>query len=240
MVLPRLADHQVIVVGGSSGIGFAVARQAKLAGAQVTLVARNPSRLREAAEALGDTRYVTADLLDSTSIPGIFQGISKIDHLIITAGTASLQPLSNTDSDSLQKIVMERLIGPLLLIKSAIRYLSPTGSVTLTSAQLASRPIGVGAIMAGTTAAIESIGRALALELAPVRINVVAPGMTDTPLLDKLLGPDKEQVLSEVVAALPVRRIASADDVARAILFLMSASSVTGEVLHIDGGARWI
>jgi NAD(P)-dependent dehydrogenase (short-subunit alcohol dehydrogenase family) len=237
---PSLAGQHVVVVGGSSGIGLAAARRAKEAGADITLVARSVVRLREAAASIGGAKQCVADLCEPATVREILRNLPCIDHLVITAGTASLSALEDTTPDDLQRIVTERLIGPLLAIQAALTRLRASGSITLTSAQLASRPLGVGAAIAGAVAATEAMARALALELAPIRVNAVAPGMTDTPLLDSLLGSDKAQILEGVAATLPVKRIGSSDAVASAMLLLMTNEFVTGEVLHVDGGGRWV
>lgn len=170
----------------------------------------------------------------------MFEGVGRLDHLVITAGTAQLLPLKAQTANELLQVMTERVVGPLLAVQAAAAIMPPHGSITLTSAQLATRPISVGAVMAGAVAAIEAITTALALELTPVRVNAVAPGMVDTPLLERLLGDDKHQVFVRTAADLPAKRVGAPDDVAQAVLFLMTNSFTTGEVLHVDGGGRWI
>ncbi|TDR76491.1 SDR family oxidoreductase [Paludibacterium purpuratum] len=239
-LFPALEGQHVVVLGGSSGIGLATARCARYLGAEVTLVARQRAKLQQAAEAVEGARLLCADLLAPATLSAAFRDLPVIDHLIVTAGTARLTALQDSRAEDLQRVSDERLIGPLLAIQAAAPRLAPTGSITLMSAQLAARPLGVGAIMAAAVAAVESLVRALALELAPIRVNAVAPGMIDTPLLDVLLGDSKAQVSESVAASLPVKRIGHADDVARAILLLMSNGFISGEVLHVDGGGRWV
>lgn len=230
--------QNIIIIGGSSGIGLATAKQAKDAGANLFLISRNSQRLREAAEAIGGATQIISDI--AAPQPAIFAGIDRIDHLLITAGTVHLQPLKDQSEADLSKVMSERLIGPLLAIKAALPLLHPASSITMTSGQFASRPAAIGAVVAAAVAAVESTVRALALELSPMRINAVSPGWVDTPLLDGLMGEAKAQVLEQTASTLPSRNIGRAEDIAHAILFLMANRFVTGEVLHIDGGGRLV
>ncbi|MGO4567585.1 SDR family oxidoreductase [Rhizobium sp. 2YAF20] len=230
--------QNIVIIGGSSGIGLATARRAKDVGANLFLVSRNPQRLREAAEAIGGAVQIVSDI--AAPQLAIFAGIDRIDHLLITAGTVHLQPLKDQSEADLSKVTNERLIGPLLAIKAALPLLHAASSVTMTSGQFASRPAAIGAIVAAAVAAVESTVRALAIELSPMRINAVSPGWVDTPLLDGLMGEAKQQVLEQTASTLPSRNIGRPEDIAKAILFLMANRFVTGEVLHVDGGGRWV
>ncbi|MGV1755341.1 SDR family oxidoreductase [Rhizobium sp. A22-96] len=230
--------QNIVIIGGSSGIGLATAKQAKDAGANLFLISRNPERLREAAEAIGGATEIVADI--AAPQPTIFAGIDRIDHLLITAGTVHLQPLKDQSAADLSKVISERLVGPLLAIKAALPLLHPASSITMTSGQFASRPAAVGAVVAAAVAAVESTVRALALELSPMRINAVSPGWVDTPLLDGIMGEAKRQVLEQTASTLPSRNIGRPEDIAQAILFLMANRFVTGEILHIDGGGRLV
>ncbi|NKJ40530.1 SDR family oxidoreductase [Rhizobium sp. SG570] len=229
--------QNVVIIGGSSGIGLSTAAHAKDAGANLFLISRNAQRLREAAEAIGGATQIVADI--ATPQPAIFADIGRIDHLLITAGTARLLPLKDQSEADLMQVMRERLIGPLLTVKAALPLLHAGSSITLTSAQLASRPLGIGTIMAAAVSAVESTVRALAVELSPIRVNAVSPGMVDTPLLDGLMGDAKRQVLEQTASTLPTRNVGRPEDIAQAILFLMANRFVTGEVLHVDGGGRW-
>ncbi|MBN8954676.1 MULTISPECIES: SDR family oxidoreductase [unclassified Rhizobium] len=230
--------QNVVIIGGSSGIGLATAKQAKEAGANLFLLSRNAERLRDAADAIGGAVQVVSDI--AAPQPSIFAGIDRIDHLLITAGTVHLQPLKDQSEADLSKVITERLIGPLLAIKAALPLLHGASSITMTSGQFASRPAAIGAVVAAAIAAVESTVRALALELSPMRINAISPGWVDTPLLDGLMGEAKRQVLEQTASTLPSRNIGRPEDIAQAILFLMANRFVTGEVLHIDGGGRLV
>ncbi|MEW6642723.1 MAG: SDR family oxidoreductase [Pseudomonadota bacterium] len=237
---PSLIGQTVAVVGGSSGLGFAIAAEARRQGADLVLVARDPDRLRHAAAALGGAAMVAADIADPQAASALFDGIAALDHLVITAGTARLLPLAAHTAGDLAAVLAERLVGPLLAIKAAAPRLRAGGSITLTSAQLSTRPIAAGAVFAAAVAGVEAMARALALELAPIRVNALAPGLIDTPLLDALLGDAKRQVLEASAASVPARRVGRPQDVAQAALLLMTNGFITGEVLHVDGGGRWV
>jgi NAD(P)-dependent dehydrogenase (short-subunit alcohol dehydrogenase family) len=235
-----LSGRHVMVVGGTSGIGLAVAHYVARAGAQVTLVGRDAPRLRQAADRIGGARQCIGDLRDCASFPALFGSLPEIDHLVITAGTASLKTLRDSTPEDLQQAVQERLVGPLSLVRAALGRLRTTGSIVLTSGLLAERPIRTGAILAGAVAAIEAIVRSLALELAPIRVNAVSPGLVDTPLLDSFFGDAKQEALTAAAAALPTGRIGQPDDIAQAVGLLLANRFITGEVLHVDGGGRLV
>lgn len=235
-----LAGRHVVVVGGTSGIGLAVAHHAARAGALVTLVGRDAQRLRSAADEIGGARQCIGDLHDVASFPALFDSLPQIDHLVITAGTASLKTLRESTPEDLKRVVEERLVGPLSIIRAALGRLRTNGSIVLTSGLLAERPIRTGAILAGAVAAIEAIVRSLALELAPIRVNAVSPGLVDTPLLDSFFGDAKHETLASAAAALPTGRIGRPDDIAQAVGLLLAGGFITGEVLHVDGGGRLV
>ncbi|MGN6650041.1 SDR family oxidoreductase [Trinickia sp.] len=235
-----LAGRHVTVVGGTSGIGLAVARRAAREGAEVTLVGRDSARLRRAADEIGGARQCIGDLHDASSFTALFDTLPDIDHLVVTAGTASLKTLRESTPDDLRRVVEERLVGPLSMVRAALGRLRPTGSIVLTSGLLAERPIRTGAILAGAVAAIEAIVRSLALELTPIRVNAVSPGLVDTPLLDSFFGETKTETLTSAAAALPAGRIGRPDDIAQAVYLLLTSGFITGEVLHVDGGGRLV
>jgi NAD(P)-dependent dehydrogenase (short-subunit alcohol dehydrogenase family) len=235
-----LAGRHVLIVGGTSGIGLAVAGNVVRAGAQVTLVGRDRERLRLAADAVGGARQCVGDLHAPQAFDRLFESLPEIDHLVITAGTGSLKALRESSADDLTRAVQERLVGPLCVIRAALSRMHAAGSIVLTSGLLAERPIRTGAILAGAVAAIEAIVRSLALELAPIRVNAVSPGLVDTPLLDAFFGEGKNDALASAAAALPTGRIGRPEDIAQAVQLLLTGGFITGEVLHVDGGGRLV
>jgi NAD(P)-dependent dehydrogenase (short-subunit alcohol dehydrogenase family) len=241
----RLDGQRVVIIGGSSGIGLETARLALAEGASVTIAGRSEDRLRRAAESLStahDTtaapnrlRSVVADVTDESSIRILFGGETRVDHLFLPAG--ELRPGGGdalaSDLLGLWAILESRLLGVAHVVRHA-RSKMAGGSITLMSGLYSTRQARGGAIAAAAVAAVEGMTRALALDLAPTRVNAVAPGLIDTPLWDAF-GPQREAILARG-AALPVGRIGRPEEVAEAVLFLMSNGFVTGTVLAIDGG----
>jgi NAD(P)-dependent dehydrogenase (short-subunit alcohol dehydrogenase family) len=238
----RLEGKRVVVVGGSSGIGLETARLALGAGAAVTIAGRSENRLRKAVAALGApdcVRMVIADMTDEASLQSLFAGEDRVDHVFLPAG--ELRPGTTdaltADSRSMREILEVRLLG----VAFAVRYAKPRmkdGSITLMSGLYASRPGLGGAIGAAAVAAVEGMTRALALDMAPVRVNAVSPGLVDTPLWDTF-GPHREAILSSG-AKLPVGRVGRPEEIAEAVMFLMTNGFVTGIVLPVDGGGSLV
>ena len=235
-----LDNQHVVIFGGSSGIGLAAAGQARRQGAQLTLVGRSRGKLELAAASLGGARTAVADIADRAAVERVFAGMQRVDHLVITAGTFNAGRVADSDPDNLLRALDERIAGPLYAIKAALPLLADRGSITLMGGQLSDRPTGHGvAVISATVRGAEALAGALAQELKPIRVNVVAPGFTDTPLFNAL-GDNGKALLQQVAATLPVGRVGKAEEIGSAILFMMTNGYVNGEVLHIDGGGRLV
>jgi NAD(P)-dependent dehydrogenase (short-subunit alcohol dehydrogenase family) len=239
-VIVGLEGERVVVVGGSSGIGLETARLALAAGASVTIAGRSEDRLRRAAADLGGAvRSVVADVTDDGSVKALFDGETRVDHVFLPAG--ELKPgggdVLGADLSALRSILESRLLGVVHVVRRA-RPKMAGGSITLMSGLYANRPAPGAALGAAAVAAIDGMTRALALDLAPIRVNAVAPGLIDTPLWDSF-GPQREAILAQATA-LPVGRIGRPYEVAAAVLLLMSNGFVTGTVLAIDGGGSLV
>jgi NAD(P)-dependent dehydrogenase (short-subunit alcohol dehydrogenase family) len=233
-----LERQHVAIVGGSSGVGLAIAVLAIAAGARVTLLARNPDKLRLAAQKVATPLTRSVDLCIPESIVGAVSALGSVDHLVVTAGTFHPAPISASDPADWRAILEERLIGTLSFVKQLDGKL--TRSIVLFSGAISRRPVMGCTVLAAAAAAVEGAARGLALELAPIRVNTVAPGMLDTPMLDGVLGSQKSQVCDETARKLPSRRIGTARDAADAALFLMTNTYMTGATLRIDGGSQLI
>jgi NAD(P)-dependent dehydrogenase (short-subunit alcohol dehydrogenase family) len=178
----KLKGADVVVLGGSSGIGFAAAKLAQQEGATVTIAGRSRDKLAQAQRELGEVRTVVADVTDEASVGRVFDELNHVDHVLISAGTIVNGRIVDNDLSTLRHIVDERIWGPTYVVRHA-RPRMTGGSMTFTSGGLSSRPrLGAAMITAGL-AAVEALAPALALELAPVRVNAVTPGLIDTPLL---------------------------------------------------------
>lgn len=233
-----LAGQHVAIVGASSGVGLALARLAAAAGARLTLFGRDMPKLRSVSAGFPNAELRQLDLHRTLSIEQAVRDIVDLDHLAVTAGTFGPAPLADTSLEHLRAILEERIIGPLMLVKTLAPQMRK--SVVLFSGGLARRPLAGGVILAAALCGVEGLARALAVELAPIRVNVVAPGVLDTPMLEKVLGAAKDHVLSQVAASVPARRAGSADDAAHAALFLMTNVYMTAAVIEIDGGAKLV
>lgn len=244
-MIMALTNQKVVVVGGSSGIGLGVARAALASGARVVIAGRSPDKLREAKAALGRDGSVIAhpvDMTDEAQIARMFDAIGRFDHLVSTAGMPPPgAPVGETDVANVRAFIDNKLIGAIALAKHAVKTLKSGGSMTFTSGINKDRPpVPGGAVVTAVAGSFGYLAHALALELAPTRVNIVSPGWVDTPMWDELVGPAKAGILADMAGRLPSRRIASVDDVARAYLYLMDSAFTTGETIHVDGGQRLV
>lgn len=233
----KLRDRNVVVIGGSSGIGLAAADAARQLEANVTIVGRSEKKLHAALAQLQGARAVAADIADEASVQKIFDGFDRIDHVYISAGTYHHGNFLRTEVTALRRVIDERVWGPLYVVRAA-KPLMTSGSITFTTGTLSSRP-RVGAVMQSVAlAAVEALVRGLALELAPVRVNAVCAGPVDTPLQTSIYGAEKSSHLKSRATVLPAGRVGSAQEIADAVMLLMTNEYIDGEILHVDGGAR--
>ncbi|MGY2397981.1 SDR family oxidoreductase [Pseudomonas sp. SDO5271_S396] len=227
-----LKGKTVIVIGGSSGIGAAVAKAAAERGAQVVLAGR---RLVSAAE--NGLRSEPVDVTDSASLQRLFETVGRFDHLVYTSGpSVRAKSLIDTDLDEAQENFNVKLWGSLRAIQHALPFLSEHGSITLTSGQLGRKAVAGQFIKTGINAATEALGKQLAKELAPRRVNVVSPGVIDTPAYAGLTEEQRLAMFAKAGAALPVGRVGRGEDVAAGYVLAMENGFVTGAVIDIDGG----
>lgn len=234
-----LTGKQVVVFGGSSGIGLALAELARRDGAEVIIVGRSAERLRLAAERLGGAiRTAQADVADEASVAAVFATLDRVDHVFVSSGSGLGGGILENDIPHYRPAIEERIWGGAYVIRNAAPKIPAGGSVTLTGAISTDHPVGGLWITNVATAAAEQLARSAAIDLAPIRVNAVAPGWTDTPMWDTQLGEAKPDVFAAVGRETLIGRLVTAEEVARAVLFLMTNSGITGEVIHIDGGHR--
>ncbi|WP_406464427.1 SDR family oxidoreductase [Streptomyces sp. NBC_01622] len=237
-----MTTEHVIIVGGSSGMGLALAETLLFEGSEVTIASRSPERLEEAARSLASDRVrtVQADITHENDVARLFN--EPADHVVTTAvdGAGAYQPIVEFDVDTARGVLDSKLIGAVLLAKHAAPALRPGGSITLTSGIAAYRPSPRGSMVAAVNGALASFARAAALELAPIRVNVISPGWVDTPVWDLISGSGKAATLAAKAEALPVGRVGRPEDIAHAIVALMRNGFITGTVLHADGGHRLV
>ncbi|WP_162847441.1 SDR family oxidoreductase [Sediminibacterium goheungense] len=234
-------NKKILVIGGSSGIGKAVAEMAYSMGNHVTLTSRQLPKAIATAKSIGNTvTGLQLDINDETQVEIFFNAIEGFDHIYIAAGSTKIGALTDGLLHQNLQAFHTRLIGSLSVVRAAIHRISSGGSFVFTGGISTDRPIP-GAWVSGLgTAAAEQLARVLVMEYPYIRFNAVSPGYTDTPMWDDLLGENRNTILAEVAQKLPVKKIASPQEVASAVLFLMSNASVNGEVLHVDGGGRLV
>jgi NAD(P)-dependent dehydrogenase (short-subunit alcohol dehydrogenase family) len=238
---PRLAGQTVVVIGGSAGIGFETARQARAEGAEVVLTARDPDRLKQAAEDVGARSTAAFDATDPERLERFFDELpGPVDHVLVTAGGNYYATLADVDFDKARRLIEEHLLMPIRAARAARGTVRPPGTL-LFMGGTEGRRAGIGYMLpAALTAASPALIANLALELAPVRVNLVAAGFVDTPLSARLLGDDLDRRRENLRTTLPIRRVVGPRDVAALAVHLMTNTALTGGTYDVDGGQRLI
>ncbi|KOY84489.1 hypothetical protein AD998_21085 [bacterium 336/3] len=239
--MDHLKGKKIIVIGGSSGIGLSVAKMAHHLGALVWLTSRDKAKAYQIAQSIGNNvQGFALDINDEKNIKESFSHFSDIDHVYLAAGSTLITPLIENDLEESMLPLKTRLWGGLRVVRAIAHKINPSGSVVFTGGISTDRPI-TGAWVSGLgTSVAEQLARVLVMELPHIRFNAVSPGYTDTPMWDSIMGEHKHSILSEIASKLPTKKIASPDEVASAVLFLMSNQAITGEIIHVDGGGRLI
>lgn len=234
-----LTGKRVLVMGGSSGIGLATAKAAAAEGAQVIIVSGNQQRISEALKQLPvDSEGYTANLSGEEAIKAIVSKIGAIDHLVYTAGeNIKLGNINDTDIDAARQYFNIRYWGAVTTVKYATPYIKPGGSIVLTSGVASLRPQAGWGMGASICAAMEGFTRAMAVELAPVRVNLVSPGFVRSPLWDSIPEADREAMYASVAQSLPVKHVGMVDEIAQTYLYLLRQTFSTGQCVVVDGGA---
>jgi NAD(P)-dependent dehydrogenase (short-subunit alcohol dehydrogenase family) len=234
-----LSGERIVVLGGSSGIGLAVAQQVAAGGARAIIASSNGDRLKAAVATLeGKAEGYTLDLSNEHAIQDFFQKIGDFDHLVFTAGdTLQLNALVATDLTKARQAFELRYWAALAAVKYASPHLRKDGSIVLTTGVAGRRPRKGWTLAASICGTIEALTRALAVELAPIRVNAVSPGVVRTDLWKNMQEQDREAMYENVGKQLLVGRVGEAHDIARAYLFLIEDGYSTGQTVVVDGGA---
>ncbi|MBW4442033.1 MAG: SDR family oxidoreductase [Plectolyngbya sp. WJT66-NPBG17] len=236
-----LAEKKVVIIGASSGMGLAIAKTAAEAGAKVTLVGRNSTSLEKATAEVGyNAHAIAANIADETAIAELFEQVGELDHLVTTAANLAYAPIQEFDSAAAQAIITSKILGPFYAVKHAASRLSKDGSITFFSGVAAWKPMPGASMVAAANGALAAFARSLAVELAPIRVNVVSPGVVETPSWNEMPEEERYAFFENLGKQLPTRRVGQPDDLADAVLFLMQNGFTTGTVLHVDGGHRLI
>jgi NAD(P)-dependent dehydrogenase (short-subunit alcohol dehydrogenase family) len=229
-----LKGKKVVVVGGSSGIGLATAEMAKRKGADVIVASRNAAKLDSVAERLNAVA-IPADVTSEQSVTDLFRRCGPVDHVVVTAAQLKTGPFRTVSMDDVRSTMESKFWGAWRVARAA--DIRAGGSLTLVTGFLSVRPRPNSAIVGAANGALESLSRALALELAPVRVNAVSPGVIDTPIRAAMPEEARRDMLAKTAASLPVGRVGQGEDIARQILAFMANGFATGSIVYIDGGA---
>ncbi len=238
---PELLGQTVVVIGGSAGIGLETARRARVEGARVILTGRNPEPLQRAASQLEALSTAAFDATDPASLERFFRELpDTIDHVMVTAGRPHYGRLLDMDFEQARRALDTHFLLMLQVARNAADKIRPGGTLLFMGGTGARRP-GVGLGIASTvTAALPALTANLALELAPVRVNLIAAGFVDTPLSAELLGDNLENRRNQLRAMLPIRRVVGPGDVAALAVHIMTNTALTGATYDIDGGQQLV
>lgn len=233
-----LINQRVIILGGSAGIGLATAQAAAAEGAQVIIASSNQTRVERALQTLPASAQGHAlDLADEAQLQAFFAKIGDFDHLIFTAGDAlQVGELATTSLVAVQRAFEVRYFGALAAVKYAQPHLRPGGSVVLTTGIASRRPGKGWAVGASICSAVEGLTRALAVELAPIRVNAVSPGIVKTDLWASMPAAERDAMYTHFAQTLPVGRAGEAADIAQTYLYLLRQPFSTGQTVVVDGG----
>jgi NAD(P)-dependent dehydrogenase (short-subunit alcohol dehydrogenase family) len=229
-----MQDKRVLVVGGSSGIGQAVAQQAAALGAHVTIASRSAEKLTRAAQAIGDVQTAVLDSTDAQAVEAFFSSQDAFDHIVVSAAVTPIASVRDLSLSDARRAMESKFWGAYHVARAA--RLTERGSLTLVSGFLADRPAAGAALQGAINAALDSLARGLALELSPTRVNTVSPGMIDTPLWAAMDEASREAMYAGVAASVPAKVMGQPADVANAVLYLMQTPFATGSTVRVDGG----
>jgi NAD(P)-dependent dehydrogenase (short-subunit alcohol dehydrogenase family) len=238
---PDLLGQTVVVIGGSAGIGLETARRARAEGADVILTGRNSERLEHAASELGAQSTAAFDANDSTALRAFFEHLAgPIDHVMVTAGAPHYGPLLEMTPEEVGRGVTEHLLLALEVARAAAGKVRPSGSLVFMGGTGARRPRAGLGIASTATVAFPTLIATLALELAPIRVNLIAAGFVDTSLSASILGDDLDKRRDELRATLPIGRVVGPADVAALAVHIMSNTALTGATYDVDGGQQLV
>jgi NAD(P)-dependent dehydrogenase (short-subunit alcohol dehydrogenase family) len=236
-----LQNQRVVVIGETSGIGWATAKAALALGAEIVLAGRDEQKLRGAVDELGDRASgARVDAASREQLESFFDWVERLDHLVLAlSGAAGGGPIASLDLAELRAGFDGKFWPHVTALQVAMPRIEPAGSVTFISAGSAGAPYAGAAGLAAINGALEAMLPALAVELKPIRVNAVSPGVIDTPWWHRMPEEDRNTVFARYAAAAPVGRIGAADEVAQAVISVLCNGFITGTVLTVDGGMRF-
>ena len=234
-----LRAKSVLVAGGSSGMGLAVAAKAAALGARVHIVGRSLERLAKAKTAIdGDVVTHQADISVESDVATLAGNIQRVDHIVTTAADLTFKPFTQISDAEIESTFAAKFWGAVYLVRHFASRIPANGSVTFFGGSAAYKAVAGSSIVAAVNAALDGFARTLALDLVPVRVNVLSPGTVETPAWSVVPEKERAELLRSIGAAMPVGRVGRPEELADAAIFLMSNGYATGTVLHVDGGVN--
>lgn len=234
----ELDGQTVLVVGGAKNLGLAIATRAAELGAHVVIGARDGAAAMTAAAGLDNARGITIDITDEASVAATAAELGAVDHIVATAAAHHNVAVTELDHDKVVTAFEAKVIGPLMLAKHFASAMPPSGSMILFSGVAAWKPSPGKAIMGITNGAVAFAVDHLAAELAPIRVNAISPGIVDSGTWDGLPEADRAALFDGVAGSIPARRVGTTADIVDAATWLLTAGFVSGETIHVEGGAR--
>jgi NAD(P)-dependent dehydrogenase (short-subunit alcohol dehydrogenase family) len=234
-----LSDATVVLVGGAKNIGYAIAQRAAEAGAHVVIAGRDLDAAAAAAEQLPNAAVVHLDITDEATIAAAAREIGPVDHLVTTAAAHHNVAVTELDHDKVVRAFEAKVIGPLMLAKHFAPQMNSAGSMLLFSGVAAWNPSAGYSVMGITNGAVAFTASQLAKELAPIRVNAISPGIVDSGTYDEMPTADRQAFLDSAAASTTAGRVGTLDDITDAAIWLLSAGFVSGETIHVEGGARF-
>jgi NAD(P)-dependent dehydrogenase (short-subunit alcohol dehydrogenase family) len=236
-----LKEKKVVIIGGSSGMGLASAKAAAAEGAYVLIAGRSRENLQKALDEIeGEADGHTLDVTREDEVRDFFTGLGTFDHLVTTAATGAVGPFMEIESAAVRSVFESKFWGQYYAARYGATGIQPGGSITMFAGVASQKPLPGLVAYAAVNGAIEGLCRTLAVELAPLRVNVVSPGIVMTPAYRGMPEQEREAMFRTLADKLPVKRVGRPEDVARTVLYLMQNGYTTGTVLYVDGGHRLV
>ena len=236
--MATLSGKNVLVIGGSSGIGYATAAGALAQGAKVTIASRSEEKLRAAKASLGQVEARALDVADTAAVKAFFDAPPVYDHIVVSGAAFKFGTVREQDIDDAYAAMNVKFWGAYRVARFA--KLAPDGSMVFVSGFLSRRPKPNMVLVGAINAALETLTQGLALEMAPLRFNAVSPGIIDTPTRAAMPAEARKTLLENAAKALPVKRVGQAEDCAEQILVMLRNTFMTGSVVYVDGGGLLI
>ena len=233
----KFQGQRIVIIGGSSGIGLATAKMAAAEVATVVIGGRSEEKLRQAkGQMRGDVETFSVDVTDEVSVKTFFGKVGEFNHLTTPGSEAAMGPFLELDTMAARASFDSKFWGQYYAAKYGAPRMRQVGSITFFAGVWSQRPVLGSSVITAINSAIEGLSRSLAIELAPIRVNSISPGITDTPIYSRMPADQREAMFKKTAASLPVKRIGRPEDIAEALLFLMSNGYTTGSTLFVDGG----